>query len=156
MCGPCWKKMIWIWLLMDYKFQIWTSIRWKRKAKLYNKSVYLLTLLSGTCALIKSQAVTRSAPTLGACQCWSTPILGQDYHHFFSILHRYGSRLQGAVLLPPQEVLLYVHFSLFSTDKFIFAELPALDQYNRNNANAFNTIPFTGNPQTVLQAVPEA
>jgi hypothetical protein len=49
-----------------------------------------------------------------------------------------------------------VRLPLSSTDKFIFAELPALDQYNRNNANAYNTVPFTGNPQTVIQAVPEA
>lgn len=43
----------------------------------------------------------------------------------------------------------------YCTDKFIFAELPVLDQYNRSNANSYNFAPFTGNSQTVLQAVPE-
>lgn len=42
-----------------------------------------------------------------------------------------------------------------STDKFIFAELPPLDAFNRPHADAYNSAPFTGNPQAVLQAVAE-
>lgn len=37
-----------------------------------------------------------------------------------------------------------------SKDNFEFQELPTLDEFNKTNANQFNNLPFTGNPQTVL------
>ena len=42
----------------------------------------------------------------------------------------------------------------YSTDKFIFGELPELDKYNRPNVNNYNSTLFTGNPQTVLLSLP--
>ena len=28
--------------------------------------------------------------------------------------------------------------------------MPALDEFNKNNTNQFNSLPFTGNPQNIL------
>lgn len=38
----------------------------------------------------------------------------------------------------------------YSTDNFNFKQLPELDKFNQSKANDFNTLPFTGNPSTVL------
>ena len=40
--------------------------------------------------------------------------------------------------------------SLQSNDTFVFQEFSALDQYNKDQVNNFNHLPFTGNPTHVL------
>lgn len=39
------------------------------------------------------------------------------------------------------------------TEKFDFKPLPELDKFNQQIANNFNTLPFTGNPEAVLNKV---
>ena len=42
----------------------------------------------------------------------------------------------------------------YSRDNMVFQELPSPDAFNRANADRFNLMPFTGNPQTQLITLP--
>lgn len=47
-------------------------------------------------------------------------------------------------------IRIYLPYNIFRTDNFNFKELPELDKFNQARANDYNTLPFTGNPSTIL------